>query len=293
MINFCFQFVWFSRLFAWCVSIILAFPCHTSRAVPDSTHTGTYTSETIPWCRGRGCSWRLLGITTEIWPCSPLHSNLQEHSPCVLVCFFHPPPFLVLLYCLLTWCCLSLGSVPAASPTTAVEPSVCGQYEVACATGTCIDFRLRCNTRDDCGDGSDEVDCGVYHSTERTKRKREEGKTGNWGKDSWNGDKNRLDLLLEKWVHKGVEKESVIWELDKTVSDLQAVVSFSSGVVSDELMHCCCYAASERKPHFFYMPKAILSQSSEPFGTFTLWAITVNSILIFGFHFSDGTLLIC
>ena len=33
-----------------------------------------------------------------------------------------------------------------------------GEYQ--CNNGRCIDERRKCDTRDDCGDNSDEADCG-------------------------------------------------------------------------------------------------------------------------------------
>ena len=40
---------------------------------------------------------------------------------------------------------------------------MCGEDQFECAgTGECIDVALLCNTLDDCGDGSDEADCGEY-----------------------------------------------------------------------------------------------------------------------------------
>lgn len=33
-----------------------------------------------------------------------------------------------------------------------------------CSNGTCLDINVRCNTRQDCSDGSDELNCGKQHS---------------------------------------------------------------------------------------------------------------------------------
>ena len=36
----------------------------------------------------------------------------------------------------------------------------CKEQELTCNNGRCIDIRLKCNGRDECGDRSDEIDCG-------------------------------------------------------------------------------------------------------------------------------------
>ena len=36
----------------------------------------------------------------------------------------------------------------------------CGENELQCNNNVCIDIRLKCNGVDECGDGSDEIDCG-------------------------------------------------------------------------------------------------------------------------------------
>ena len=40
------------------------------------------------------------------------------------------------------------------------EPIQCGLYEFRCKNGRCIDNLKTCDDWDDCGDGSDEADCG-------------------------------------------------------------------------------------------------------------------------------------
>ncbi len=48
--------------------------------------------------------------------------------------------------------------------TTSMEPTThhiaCAYYEVQCQNGRCVDARRLCDSYDDCGDGSDEENCG-------------------------------------------------------------------------------------------------------------------------------------
>ena len=39
--------------------------------------------------------------------------------------------------------------------------SECSPGEFQCNNGHCLDIRRKCNKYDECGDGSDEIDCGV------------------------------------------------------------------------------------------------------------------------------------
>ena len=44
-----------------------------------------------------------------------------------------------------------------------IDLSPCGPGEFQCNNGRCLDERYKCNTYDECGDGSDEIDCGKFH----------------------------------------------------------------------------------------------------------------------------------
>jgi hypothetical protein len=40
---------------------------------------------------------------------------------------------------------------------------LCSPAEFRCEDGQCIPEEKRCNTRTDCRDGSDELDCSMFH----------------------------------------------------------------------------------------------------------------------------------
>ena len=43
-------------------------------------------------------------------------------------------------------------------------PASCESNEFYCNNGQCLDESNRCNGRDDCGDYSDEINCGSYYA---------------------------------------------------------------------------------------------------------------------------------
>ena len=73
--------------------------------------------------------------------------------------------------CLWSSCCMFTGSSRVVRPEAhwdvyvnlallVTEPIQCGLYEFRCKNGRCIDNLKTCDDWDDCGDGSDEADCG-------------------------------------------------------------------------------------------------------------------------------------
>lgn len=42
------------------------------------------------------------------------------------------------------------------------EVEECSTDQFQCDNGQCIDLAQKCNELDECGDGSDEIDCGLY-----------------------------------------------------------------------------------------------------------------------------------
>ena len=47
-------------------------------------------------------------------------------------------------------------------PMTVPPSGDCDRAEFRCSDGTCIAEYLRCDRSNDCSDGSDEHDCGLY-----------------------------------------------------------------------------------------------------------------------------------
>ena len=64
------------------------------------------------------------------------------------------------------FCRLYTGPTPTAPPPTTGTPTIplCPGFRFKCSNGPCIDPKYVCDYRDDCGDGSDEVNCGMLTS---------------------------------------------------------------------------------------------------------------------------------
>ena len=56
------------------------------------------------------------------------------------------------------------SGVEPPTPIPTPERPQCQYYEMRCDNGNCVDERRACDGRDDCGDGSDERDCGEHPS---------------------------------------------------------------------------------------------------------------------------------
>ena len=62
-------------------------------------------------------------------------------------------------------CSEYFGPLPTSPPTTTTT-TPCPNHQIFCsADATCIDGRLKCDHRNDCSDGEDEINCGVSFST--------------------------------------------------------------------------------------------------------------------------------
>lgn len=63
---------------------------------------------------------------------------------------------------ILTYFVLSLAYTSRVPSTTTTPPHnhTCSPDEYPCASGFCIDSSSECDQIDDCGDGSDEMNCG-------------------------------------------------------------------------------------------------------------------------------------
>ena len=50
-------------------------------------------------------------------------------------------------------------------PALLLDEATCSPREFQCANGKCIDARRRCDNRNDCGDDTDELNCGKFVTT--------------------------------------------------------------------------------------------------------------------------------
>lgn len=59
------------------------------------------------------------------------------------------------------------GPIPTAPPPTTPGPTTpaCPGFRFKCSSGRCIDRGNVCNYKDDCGDGSDETNCGMQQAS--------------------------------------------------------------------------------------------------------------------------------
>lgn len=62
-------------------------------------------------------------------------------------------------------CCVSVSVVMSAFCLFSHEiiTDLCSPAEFRCEDGQCIPEEKRCDTRTDCRDGSDELDCSMFH----------------------------------------------------------------------------------------------------------------------------------
>lgn len=80
----------------------------------------------------------------------------------------------ILVLCVL-FCCnkkCSNSSVCSPSATPSEFGKVCDAYTFQCANGVCVSLEWKCDGMDDCGDYSDEANCGeeeelVFHRSQK------------------------------------------------------------------------------------------------------------------------------
>ena len=91
--------------------------------------------------------WSTMFSASLVGPDPLLENWLVKHQNVTIVIWKHIFNWMLLILKLNVWWFLSLTGA-------------CKSHEFECTNGNCIDNRVVCDANDDCGDGSDESECG-------------------------------------------------------------------------------------------------------------------------------------